>query len=221
MSFDLTNWVWKEADVPRAKKLPLLVLLRLADYADDDGLCWPSVTSLARDCRSDRRTIQRTLEELEELGLLVRLGTRFRVLRGEGRALMGAQPSPGAQPSRGEGSEHAGWGQSPHKPSEEPSVDPSQESAPARKVAGIDVVRRAHSAARNVLRDARLAEKEGRPGSDLAVADAKKEVDRLAAAIRRMDHGNVPTLRQALGSDDAVVQTFISEFDAVEITEAA
>ena len=43
----LSSWAWQqEVDDPSAK----LVLVKLADSANDDGVCWPSHRKLARDC---------------------------------------------------------------------------------------------------------------------------------------------------------------------------
>jgi hypothetical protein len=71
--------VWEHS---RAAGTPLLVLLSLADFADDDGECWPSISTIARKCRlaSDRH-VQRVIhDELEK-----RLGEVL-VIRNEGKA---------------------------------------------------------------------------------------------------------------------------------------
>jgi len=49
-----------------------LVLLALADSANDEGHCWPSMVSLSRKCSKSDRTIQRVIKELEALGHLTR-----------------------------------------------------------------------------------------------------------------------------------------------------
>jgi DNA-binding IclR family transcriptional regulator len=78
---------WDHADV--ASPLALLVLLALANHADDAGHCWPSVERIAHLSRCSGRTVQRQLTELETAGLVVReLGggsghtSRYRVLPG-------------------------------------------------------------------------------------------------------------------------------------------
>jgi hypothetical protein len=61
--------VW---DHSRATGTPLLVLLCLADWANDEGECWPSVSKIARKCRlKDDRHVKRVIRGLEELGEVV------------------------------------------------------------------------------------------------------------------------------------------------------
>ena len=55
------NACWQSS---RARGTDLLVLLALADIANDDGECWPSIAHLARKCRIDERTTQRRAEGL-------------------------------------------------------------------------------------------------------------------------------------------------------------
>lgn len=72
MSVRASNWAWKTALQPTQK----IVLLALADIADDAGLCWPSLKTLAVKCHVSPRTIQRTVKEFEDCGLL-EITTRF------------------------------------------------------------------------------------------------------------------------------------------------
>lgn len=55
------NWAWTIALPPSLK----LVLMALADMADDDGVCWPAVRWLAHKCTMTERTVQRTLATLQ------------------------------------------------------------------------------------------------------------------------------------------------------------
>ena len=48
------------------------VLLAIANYADEEGVCWPSQEQLAEDTELSRHSIMRAVEQLEELGLLSR-----------------------------------------------------------------------------------------------------------------------------------------------------
>lgn len=66
--------------VARAKKVKLggdstakLLLIVLADYANDEGMAWPSVRTLTDEVEKQDRQIQRALRKLEDEGL-IRLG---------------------------------------------------------------------------------------------------------------------------------------------------
>lgn len=59
-------WSWQRFCHPTGGK----ILLALADYADDDGICWPSQKSLAAKCGIQPRTVQRRVKDLEKLGLV-------------------------------------------------------------------------------------------------------------------------------------------------------
>jgi hypothetical protein len=66
MSVSATAWCWEHS---RAEGSALLLLLALADRANDEGDdIWPSQKTLARKCRISVRTVHRLLGELEELG---------------------------------------------------------------------------------------------------------------------------------------------------------
>lgn len=63
--------VW---DYSRASGTPLLVLLKLADWADDDGECWPSISTIAKKCRlKDERHVKRIIHDTleRELGEVI------------------------------------------------------------------------------------------------------------------------------------------------------
>ncbi|MEZ9734803.1 MULTISPECIES: helix-turn-helix domain-containing protein [unclassified Vibrio] len=47
-----------------------LVLLKLADNANDSGVCWPSYEYIADMCEVDRRTVMRHIKTLEEMGFV-------------------------------------------------------------------------------------------------------------------------------------------------------
>ena len=61
------NWAWRQALTPTLK----LILMALADAADDHGGCWPSVSTLAKKCTVSTRTVQRSLRVLIHSGLLI------------------------------------------------------------------------------------------------------------------------------------------------------
>lgn len=56
----------------------LLTLIILADHADENGICWPSMDRVGKLIRADERTARRCVKRLEESGEL-------RVERGRGR----------------------------------------------------------------------------------------------------------------------------------------
>jgi DNA-binding transcriptional MocR family regulator len=68
--------VW---DHSRAQGVARLVLLALADHADHEGYCWPSVETVAQKCRVSERTVQRAIAEAEASGEIQR-----RVMQGRG-----------------------------------------------------------------------------------------------------------------------------------------
>jgi hypothetical protein len=51
--------------------LTKLILVKLADHADDDGTCWPSIRRIAHDAECDERTVRRHIRNLEAAGFLV------------------------------------------------------------------------------------------------------------------------------------------------------
>ena len=67
MSNHVSKWGWGIQLNPIQK----LVLMALADYADDNGYCWPSNKSIAKRCCISSRTVQRRIRELVEKDLLI------------------------------------------------------------------------------------------------------------------------------------------------------
>lgn len=61
------RWARGQHGLPPGCKL---VLILLADMANENGVCWPGVALLARDAECDARQAQRHLRMLEERGLL-------------------------------------------------------------------------------------------------------------------------------------------------------
>ena len=53
-------------DAKVGNPLRKLVLLKLADQANDEGLCWPSYETVAKACEVDRRSVIRHIKKLEE-----------------------------------------------------------------------------------------------------------------------------------------------------------
>lgn len=68
---------------------PLLLLLALADFADDDGYCWPKQANLATKARCSVRAVRYQLERLTAAGEIERsdgrgrgVGSVYRILTG-------------------------------------------------------------------------------------------------------------------------------------------
>ena len=78
MSVRASSWAWSLEEVMGSEAL---VLLALADQANDEGLCWPSQEKLAPKARQSVSTLRRSLRSLEKMGLLttiMRSSTRGR-----------------------------------------------------------------------------------------------------------------------------------------------
>lgn len=118
MSIHVISWVLKHSDATLGRRLVLLVI---ADHADEDGNnSWCSVATIAREARMARPSVQRCLRSLEASGAIVETGKgptgshEYRVVMGghqiEAPASSSAQggnsvmPKPSlVQPSESEG----------------------------------------------------------------------------------------------------------------------
>ena len=69
MSLRALTWAWEQELTNSSEKL---VLLAIADHANDDGMCWPSMSHVAERCLLSTRQIQRITEQLVEYGLVSR-----------------------------------------------------------------------------------------------------------------------------------------------------
>jgi hypothetical protein len=67
LSIIAMNWAWRQALTPTLK----LVLMALADAADDQGICWPSVSTPAKKSTVSTRTVRRSLRVLIDSGMLI------------------------------------------------------------------------------------------------------------------------------------------------------
>ena len=67
MSIKLMTAVWERQDLSPTQKL---VLLALADWANDEGLCWPSINRLVVKTGMADRSVQRLIRQIEELGFV-------------------------------------------------------------------------------------------------------------------------------------------------------
>src|SRR5258705_11620743 len=102
MSIRLMSQVWEDTRI--GSQAELLVLLALADDARDDGLCWPSMRSIAGKARIEERSAQSIIRRLIEKGfveLVSKVGCidghdtpdRYRVIGGDRTSPHGATGS--------------------------------------------------------------------------------------------------------------------------------
>ncbi len=68
MSVKALSWAW-EQELAEGEKL---LLMAIADHADDEGVCWPGQAGLARKIGRTDRTVRTRLVKLEALGLIAR-----------------------------------------------------------------------------------------------------------------------------------------------------
>lgn len=61
------NWAWQQQLSPT----PKLILMALADSANDYGVCWPSVSTVATKCCVSVRTVRRVMQKLVKRGLML------------------------------------------------------------------------------------------------------------------------------------------------------
>ena len=69
MSFQGLNWAFKQDVKPSPAKF---VLVALANYADENGHCYPSQKRLAEDACQSERSVRAHLASLEKQGLIRR-----------------------------------------------------------------------------------------------------------------------------------------------------
>jgi hypothetical protein len=67
VSVKIMSLVWDRTDLSQAETL---VLLALADRADDDGRCWPSIAGVAERARMTERSVQRVMRVMQERGFV-------------------------------------------------------------------------------------------------------------------------------------------------------
>lgn len=76
MSVKLSAWVWDGCAAQGVKGVKLMVMARLADFSSDEGVCWPSVATIARQLGAGRSTVITAITELERAGWLTRTERR-------------------------------------------------------------------------------------------------------------------------------------------------
>jgi hypothetical protein len=68
VSVHVLSWVFQNSEAEAGERLVLLVL---ANFADESGLSWPGVARIAREARLSERQVQRCLRKLERDGCIV------------------------------------------------------------------------------------------------------------------------------------------------------
>lgn len=81
MSVAATNYVWTQSPAEGADRL---VLLALADFADESGNCFGSWGKLCEKTRLARATVARSLSRLQQSGQLIMVEKGHRKLAGDG-----------------------------------------------------------------------------------------------------------------------------------------
>lgn len=68
MSVKLSAYVWDGCAAAGLKTSAVAIMARLADFSSDEGLCWPSITTIARQLGAGESTVRTTLGKLEADG---------------------------------------------------------------------------------------------------------------------------------------------------------
>lgn len=176
MSIRAMHWGWAQSLPPSQK----IVLLALCDIADDDGLAWPSIRTIAKKCCVSTRTAQRVVRKLEQDGYLARSSRTTSAGRTTSSAYQLALPCKGVKltpsPTSGRGRVSAVTpsGVTPMSPPEPPK---ERSKEPARARAKVS----SPAAARMSAEDQRAVAAALR---DLAPEEQQRVVGELAAGMR-------------------------------------
>lgn len=76
MSSKILGNVWDACAVHDIKGAKLVIMARLADYSNDDGVCYPSVETICRQLGLGESTVRTAIAELESAGWLRRESRR-------------------------------------------------------------------------------------------------------------------------------------------------
>ncbi|WP_145518665.1 conserved phage C-terminal domain-containing protein [Yersinia mollaretii] len=76
MSVKLSSFVWDGCAAAGMKISKVAIMARLADFSNDEGVCWPSVTTIARQIGAGESTVRTALAELETDGWLSKKARR-------------------------------------------------------------------------------------------------------------------------------------------------
>ena len=76
MSTKLTGYVWDGCAASGMKLSSVAIMARLADFSSDEGVCWPSIETIARQLGAGPSTIRMAIAKLEKDGWLTRTQRR-------------------------------------------------------------------------------------------------------------------------------------------------
>ena len=72
MSVKLSSYVWDGCASAGMKLTSVAIMARLADFSNDEGVCWPSIETIARQLGAGESTVRTTIGKLEQDGWLTR-----------------------------------------------------------------------------------------------------------------------------------------------------
>ncbi|ARZ01340.1 helix-turn-helix domain-containing protein [Yersinia ruckeri] len=72
MSVKLSSYVWDGCASAGMKIAKVAIMARLADFSNDEGVCWPSVTTISRQIGAGESTVRTAIGELERDGWLMK-----------------------------------------------------------------------------------------------------------------------------------------------------
>lgn len=76
MSTKLTGYVWDGCAASGMKLSSVAIMARLADFSNDEGVCWPSIETIARQIGAGMSTVRTAIARLEAEGWLTRRARR-------------------------------------------------------------------------------------------------------------------------------------------------
>ena len=72
MSVKLSAYVWDGCALSGMKLTEVVIMARLADWCNDEGVCWPSVATIARQIGAGESTVRTAIGKLQKEGWLSR-----------------------------------------------------------------------------------------------------------------------------------------------------
>ena len=66
MSTKLTGYVWDGCAASGMKLSSVAIMARLADFSNDEGVCWPSIETIARQIGAGMSTVRTAIARLED-----------------------------------------------------------------------------------------------------------------------------------------------------------